>query len=341
MKTKSILLLVVSLAFGLIAAVGISQVMGGSNSDGPTIKMGHVVVSTVQLDHDTVLSEENVKLEKWPVEIIPESAITSLEELQDMAITTRLSKGLPILIGDIRHKDAPKNRLPIPKGFKVCAIKVSADDTINGLLEPGDKVDVIGVFKVRDKKSGQQVSTSLTFLRKITVFSVNSNTRRSVGPRENEGNSGSSIVGVLLEEKQAEQMVLVQKEAQLKLVLRGEDDGLDGNQEVPSLTQMGFGLGLNDGGDENDPVQAQPYDSSDDGHQMVIFDGPNASVYQENEDKVFQPKDGYTDPNAKSGDKSSDKSGDKSKKAEDADYDDLDSSNDDDRDLDEDQYPGR
>lgn len=270
MKTKSVILLIVSLAFGLVAAVGISQVMGGSGSKEAKVKTGDVVVATKQLDHHEILTEENVKIEKWPVAIIPENAANSLKEIKDTRIATRLSRGLPILKSDLVNKNHI-SKLAIPKGYRVCAIKVSAEETINGLLQPGDKVDVIGVFKVEQKTTGKQVSTSQTFLKNIVVYSVDSSTRRAAGPREGGGN-GSSIVGVLLDVKQSEQLVLVQKVAQLKLVLRGDDEE-EGDNKADLLTGMPF---WNPEVDEATDDRGRKQNA--DGHKTVIWEGGDARL---------------------------------------------------------------
>lgn len=234
MKSKSLILMIVSLGFGLIAAIGISQVMGkGKGEAAPEIQMGPVVVALAELKHGEELTEENCKIENWPADIIPENACRSLEEIKNMAIRNRLSKSLPIMRPDIL-KASEIGIVKIPSGFKVVAIKVGADDTMSGLLQPGHKVDVIGVVNVKDEVTGNSKTISETFLRNVEVFSVNDKTRiRSAG--EN-GSSGSTVVGVLLKEQQAEQLVWIQKVARLKLVLRGDDE----SEEESHLDQEKF-----------------------------------------------------------------------------------------------------
>ncbi len=84
MKSKSMILMVVSLGFGLVAAIGISKVMGGSSGpDKPAVKTGPVLVATSQFDHGTLLTEENIKVEDWPLQIIPENAMTDIEDVKD------------------------------------------------------------------------------------------------------------------------------------------------------------------------------------------------------------------------------------------------------------------
>ena len=228
MKSKSVVLMIVSLGFGLIAAIGISQVMGNNSGAEPKIKRGQVIVAAVDLNHGDDLTEETCKIEHWPLEVIPENAARSFEEIQHKKIATRLSKSLPIMMTDTKNA-SEIDKVTIPKGFKLVAIKVSAEDSIAGLLRPGDHVDVIGVVQVKavDPATGKVGSQTVseTFLKNIEVYAVNGNTN-SGGPRESSGN-GSNIIGVLVSEKQSELIVLVQKVAKLRLVMRGEHDDFD------------------------------------------------------------------------------------------------------------------
>ncbi len=277
MKSKSMILLVVSLGFGLVAAVGISKVMGRSGGGGkPRLEMGPVLVASVSMDHGTELTEENIKVENWPLQIIPEDAVTSMDEIKNMAITTRLSKGLAILRSDIVPKSEIR-RISIPPGFKVVAIKVSADDTINGLLAPGDKVDVIGVVQVRDEDDPRRMRTiSKTFLKNITVFSVNDNMRAG-GQREISGAKNNSIVGVLVNERQSEMIVLIQKVAQLKLVLRGDDFGPEEEGDITSEEEFRgvFGLGSQSEGE----TKTMKLDLAE-SHTMRIYSGGSYQTFK-------------------------------------------------------------
>ena len=234
MKSKSMMLMVLSMGFGLIAAIGISQVMGRSSSAPPAMKMGSVLVAADHLDIYANLTEENVKIENWPANIIPEDALTSLEDVTDKIVLSRLSKGMPI-VGSVcvTEKEHLSSKLKIPEGFKVVAIKVAGDDTISGLLNPGDKVDVIGFFKKRGA-AGQTQTTSKTFLKALRVWSVDGSLQAN---REEGGNgSGTAIVGVLVNEKQSEDIYFAQKTGEIKLVLRG--DYVEGDENVEDLADL-------------------------------------------------------------------------------------------------------
>ncbi len=222
MKSKSFMLMIVSMGFGLVAAIGISQVMVGKNSTAPEIQMGPVLVAKTDVDIKDLLTEENVTIENWPVTIIPENAATKIEDIADKVTSSRLSKGMPIVISATKGKN--EDIIRIPEGFKVVAIKVNADDTLAGLLSPGDRVDVIGLFKRADR-----TQTTRTFLKGLRVFSIG-NRMDAYDDRTNNENS-SAIVGVLVTEKQSEEIYFVQRTGQIKLALRGEETRSDTEPE--------------------------------------------------------------------------------------------------------------
>jgi len=192
MKSKQMTLMVLSIGFGLIAAIGISQVMGRSSTAQPAIEMGPVLVAADHLDIYSKLTEENVKIENWPANIIPENAATSLEDIKDTIVLSRLSKGMPIVDSQmVNEKEHINNRLTIP-------------------------------------------ATSKTFLKALRVWSVDGSLRAN---REEGGNgSGSAIVGVLVNEKQSEDIYFAQKTGQIKLVLRG--DYVEGDDDVDDLSEL-------------------------------------------------------------------------------------------------------
>jgi pilus assembly protein CpaB len=326
--------MVVSLGFGLIAAIGISQVMGkGGKAADQNVQRKPIVVSTTDLTHGTELTKENVKVENWPAELIPEGAVTKLELVENMAITVRLSKGLPIMSGDILPK-SEIGKINIPRGFKLCAIPVAADDTMTGLLQPGDHVDVIGVVDVRRPENNQSQTISKTFLKNIEVFSVNDSIRNA-GPRK-AGSTGNSIVGLLVTEQQSEIIVLVQKVARLKLVLRGEAVGeeenvyIDPNGDI--IGQIFLGVDRN-AAEHKDTKTIGMGDSFVDNFATIVYNGAESF-------ETVKFVGGKRKEEAWASPKTETESSDSDEESETADQEDYEHSNEIDSGLEEDQYPG-
>jgi len=129
----------------------------------------------------------------------------------------------------------------IPPGHKVVAIKVKEDDTISGLLKPGQQVDVIGVVDAPSPDKGRsRLKVAKTFLKGIRVYSINGVRDGSVASDE-KGRRGDAVVGVLVNEKQSEQIVLVQRVGSLKLVLRAKTDNIE-PEDNPDFNRLFAGI---------------------------------------------------------------------------------------------------
>ena len=102
MKSKQLVLIAIALLCGLVSAIGIIQAMGNKGEVAEKIPMGPVLVASADVDLKAELTEENVRLENWPLNLIPEGAATDLGEVDGMYILTRLRSGQAIILEDVR-----------------------------------------------------------------------------------------------------------------------------------------------------------------------------------------------------------------------------------------------
>lgn len=222
MRPKSMILIVIALGCGLVASIGISQVMENRASDAAVVlPMEKIYVATRDVPLGEIMSPQMVKLEEWPQDKVPDGAVRNLEEIEGRRPLTRLYPGEPILMAKLI--DANKfygASEKIPKGFRVASVKVTMDSSASGLINPGDRVDVV-VFL----RSGRGVSLTgtRTILKNVTVFAVNDRFQRDP---EDEGDAGSTAktVSLLVKPSQVERLMLAQELGRIKLSLRRSDD---------------------------------------------------------------------------------------------------------------------
>ena len=245
MKSKQLVLVAIALVCGVVSAIGIFQAIASKQPVAEKIPMGPVLVASDHIDMKAELTETNVRLENWPQHLIPEGAATELEDVTGKFILTRLRSGQAVILEDVK----PESELTIkniPPGHKVINIKVPAEDLIGGLLEPGDRVDIIGVFNTR--KNGESKSETKTFLKGIRVFNIGTSTS---GGDANRTASASGIVGVLVTEKQSERIVWARKNGEIRLALVGDtaetedvdfplDEPESNNQSQVASNPVGF-----------------------------------------------------------------------------------------------------
>lgn len=245
MRMKSLILIFIALGCGLVASIGISQVMDrGGNSAG--VETEQILVALNDIDINTKLDAQNVKLEDWPKAKIPEGAIRRLEDVKDKFAGSRFYKGEPLhatKISDMLSNVAQK----VPVGYRAMPVKVE-EDTVMKAIGPGDKVDVI-VFLRRNPPEVNETG-AFPILKNVRVFAINTNTERAADAKGETTNFRT--VSLLVKEAHAGELVIASKMGNLFLTLRRPDepDAPEG-EEVTAMKDILSGGSKN----SSDPVQ--------------------------------------------------------------------------------------
>ena len=230
MRAKSMALILVALACGLVATIGVSQVMK-ENAQTDTVPLGDIVITTQNLDIGAPLNEENVKLEQWPMDRIPPGAIRSLEETEGKYAGQFMFPSEPLLAAKLMDSNVDSST-KIEKGYRVAAVKVSEESAVANLIKPGDRVDVIAYIKSRGSGDSQRAKT---FLRNIRVFAVNAETSRAIKVDGEDGNIDAKTVSLLVKPEQVQRIVLAEQLGKIELSLRHPDDDTEDTADETSI----------------------------------------------------------------------------------------------------------
>src|SRR5262245_47967794 len=82
MRPKSLLLLALALGCGLVASIGISQVMDRNSNSPAAIETEPVYVALHNINLGDPIDSKMIALQEWPKGKVPRGAITKLEELK-------------------------------------------------------------------------------------------------------------------------------------------------------------------------------------------------------------------------------------------------------------------
>ena len=210
MRAKSLILLVIALGCGMIAAVGVSKaIMEKAPSDAVEATV-EILVAVKDLPHAQKVSADSVKLEKWPSSRLPEGAVTNLSDVEGKYTNQQIFAGEPILarkLADSRESFSTT----IPPGYRVFDIPGSA-----GYIKPGDHVDILGTFPPSGRNG---VAETRTVMRNVQVFGIDGNTKRDSDNSSN--NAGrSSVFQLLVKDSQLEALTLANSMAELRMNLR-------------------------------------------------------------------------------------------------------------------------
>ena len=217
MRMKSLILIFIALGCGLVASIGISQVMtqGGG---GPAMEMEQILVAMTDIDIGAKFDAHNVKLEDWPKAKIPDGAVRRLEDVKDRYANARFFKGEPLHVNKV--SDSLSNiTTKIEEGYRVMPLKVDEDTVMKGIA-PGDRVDVT-VFL---RRNGQDIpkTGAFTILRNVRVFAINTNTERATDAKGEVANFRT--VSVLVKPEHSRELIVASQMGKIMLTLRRPDE---------------------------------------------------------------------------------------------------------------------
>lgn len=171
MKSKSLVLLAVAAGCGLVAMVGVQQMLSGGKQ--PVQTKVRILVAKADIDPGTPLDKTNVGFKEWPKEALPEGAITKEEDYAERALKHRVGPGQPILVTELGKKGEVGLEVQIPEGMTVVTYPATATTTHSGLLKPGTYVDVSAALEYPQKGGGKRIEVK-PVLQCIQVIAVGS-----------------------------------------------------------------------------------------------------------------------------------------------------------------------
>ncbi len=217
MRSKTIILLVLALGCGLVASIGISQVLQRNQDQGPAEETTPVWVAMADIKNGDLLSPQTLKLEQWPREKIPHGALGKLEDIDGKRTRAAIYQGEVVLEKKLRPGESYSAR--VPNGFRLYTVQADPVSSHGGLLQPGDRVDVM-VFVA--KGNGIVEAGTKTVLQDIKVFAVND----QVNPADDKSTESitARTVTLLMTPSQTEKCALAAEVGKIRLVMRGPND---------------------------------------------------------------------------------------------------------------------
>jgi pilus assembly protein CpaB len=228
MRPKSLALLLLALGCGLVASIGITEVLAKRNAEpaGATDETQPIFIAISDVPLGDLVTPQLLKLEQWPKGKIPKGAISRIEDLEGRRTRTKLYAGEPILENRLLGKGASEQGATalIPKGYRVVPVKVDLVSGGSSLIMPGDRVDVM-VHLVRDTAREIQETVTRTILQDIKVFAVDDVVDLE---REKEGtkNIAAKTISLLVTPEQAAKLMLATQLGIINLVMRSPEDDL-------------------------------------------------------------------------------------------------------------------
>jgi pilus assembly protein CpaB len=209
MKQKNLVLMVVAVGCGLVAAFLTSQMNAKPQSE--TVE---VIVAATDIPVGVGIGKEDLpkylKMKKVPKDMVPPEIIEAQEELVDKRLIR------PIRAEEmISRKDLLKGGIQIPRGKHLLTLSLDTARAAAGLAQPGARVDILAFVSISNKL------TAMPILVNMLVLAVNGKT--TIDP--NEQSQGVSTVSFAADRKQGLVLELAKgRGCQMSLLLRHPDD---------------------------------------------------------------------------------------------------------------------
>jgi pilus assembly protein CpaB len=216
MKSKTLILMVVAVACGLVASYLTSRMLAQQGNNAPTdLETVKILVARAKIQQGTRIKEP----EKWFVEkeftkgSEPKKAFTNYEQLKDKVLNKTIGAEVHVTPDDVMKKGDEDLSADLPKGTRAMAIRCSTDQSSGGFILPRSHVDIIY------KTTGDQGPIAQTLLQDMLVLAVDMKDGRDEGQRAMQ----MGFVTLQVTPDQAEILTLASS-YELRLVLRPQED---------------------------------------------------------------------------------------------------------------------
>jgi len=239
MKNQSLILLVVAVGCGLVAMLGVKQVISQQPTD--TAETVQVLSAIAEIQPGTALDDLNTKFVEMAVASVPEGAVTDIKEVDQRYLN------VPVMPGDwilkTKLTESRGAEASIPEGMGIVTIPVDATTSHSGMLLPGNRIDLLLTFS--DSSSGESVQKTITVLQFVEVFAVDNR----VYGIDKGGDAQAKNITLLVAPEQGKAVTLAGKIGALSTMMRARSAGDDkGRTEISEEFLTSSFLGSNKNG---------------------------------------------------------------------------------------------
>jgi Flp pilus assembly protein CpaB len=225
MKQKNLVLMVVAVGCGLVAAFLTTQINAK-----PKVETVEVLVAAKDLPVGTTLTQAEldkfVETKPMAKDLLPPQFATTKEELVGKRLSRPILKGETFSSGSLVKGPV----ITLPQGKDLYSLGMSARDAAGGFVGPGSKVDVIGSLQLTNKLE------TFPLLVDMHVVAVN----QAVAYDGNKPHfADMSMVSLAVDQEEALLLSLAEKRGcTMKLLLRHEGKPKDASYDIKKIRKL-------------------------------------------------------------------------------------------------------
>jgi pilus assembly protein CpaB len=236
MRPKSLILLALALGCGLVASLGINQVMskGSPVAQASTEKLT-VFVAKKDIAMNDLITEEMLVTKQFPKDAVHKDVITKLDDIKDRRARQRIIVDRPILSSELLPKgQTARGSEHIPPGMRTVGVKVDAVATSGYLIKPGDHVDLMVYLKKSGQATGIEQTMIKTFMQNVKVFAVDNVLTENP---DGKGTKTIKTITLLVTPEQAEIVTMASNLGKITMAMRSPTDAKLAEFNSPRLAR--------------------------------------------------------------------------------------------------------
>ena len=237
MKNK--IIPIISVLIGIIAFILTYQYLSGAQKKLQKLKddiargtrQVQIVVARADIPGGTAVSLDDLELTPMPEAFVPEQAVTTQDEVKMIVgkkTLLEVKAHKPLLWSNIEGgAQAGQGLAPtITHRMRAISLAIGGSAAVSGMVQPNDRVDVLGTFSFPSKVPGEMETVTLTVLQDVTILATGQTlAKEKVFARKRAATSGYSTVTVEVTPREAELLVFAQQmKGSLTLALRNPSD---------------------------------------------------------------------------------------------------------------------
>jgi len=212
MKQKNVILMVVAVGCGLVAAVLTSQMSA------KPVDQVEVIVAAKDLPVGTTITKDDLKEQKVVKrkKVSKDAVMPNMVETEDELVGKRLAR--PIRVDETINKGDLTNgvTVTIPPGMQMFTLPISASSAVAGFIGPGAKVDILGTVRLNNKLNALPILENMLILAVDTITTY---------PKEGGAFQTLNSVSFAVNRKQALLLELAKaRGCSISLLLRNPDE---------------------------------------------------------------------------------------------------------------------
>jgi len=221
----------------IIASRYLSNRIEAIEAKGKGQAMVRLVVSVEDLPKGTKLERSKVAAREVPKEWVHSNAIleSQFERVENAVLNVPAAQGEPVLWAQLEDTKAPAFSSYLTQGRRALTVPVDEVSSVSGMLEPGDRIDIVCTVKKDDK------TVIFSVLQNVAVLAAG--TRVTKKTAEDGADQSFNTVTLDTLPDDATRIIAAREVGKITAILRPADDSsLSSTSKVEAMAALGLSV---------------------------------------------------------------------------------------------------